>query len=364
MAPAQLLFSSPSCHPHLFFPFGTPSKSRRLYGRSPARPAGSPTPSQPLSQLPAGGSSSSRSLPDSCGAPSAARPRREAQKQTAAGRLPAARARPPPEGRREHGEDSRPRDGGGTDPAGPCLPPAPPRVTWEGRAAGPSRRPPPGWGGAGWGGPGPGSAAAKEEESGGRSWARGLPEPRQSRSAPRAAPTWTKKAAEVAVSGGGAAAPHLAAVPRRRSLAAGAPGPGLGSAAESGTCGAAPRLSFLPFRAPCPVLPGSSRARGQRRCRRPRWGSVPAAGRLGRAEGRSRGGGAPAVRPSVGRRGDNPALAPIPPGDIAALPGRSWASAGEEGEKSVYLAFVRAVKGIIMLCEGFCLCVILMEARW
>lgn len=56
--------------------------------------------------------------------------------------------------------------------------------------------------------------------------ARSLPEPRPSRSAVCAAPTWTKKAAEVAVSGGGAAAPHLTAVPGQRSLAAGAPCPG------------------------------------------------------------------------------------------------------------------------------------------
>ena len=106
--------------------------------------------------------------------------------------------------------------------------------------------------------------------------------------------------------------------------------------------GAAPFFFFL-FRGPCPVLPGSSRPRGHDGAPFPRPES--SAGRRG------------------ARRGDSPALAPLPPGDIAALPGRSCASAGEEGEKSVSLVFVRAVKRIIMLCEGFCLCVILMEAR-
>lgn len=123
-------------------------------------------------------------------------------------------------------------------------------------------------------------------------------------------------------------------------------------------------LFFLSaLRAPsCPAPPGRGGSAGAgghdgAPCPRPE-GSAGRRAALGAAAGR-RG----PVRLSVRRRGDSPALAPIPPGDIAALPGRSCASAGEEGEKSVCLAFVRAVKRIIMLCEGFCLCVILMEAR-
>lgn len=95
--------------------------------------------------------------------------------------------------------------------------------------------------------------------------------------------------------GRGPAAPHLAAVPRRRSLAAGAPGPGLGSAAESGTCGAAPRLFFLSeLRAPsCPAPPG-------------RGGSAGAGGHDG----------APCPRPegSAGRRAALGAAGPRPSG--------------------------------------------------